>query len=111
MLALEIIGGVAAIVGGLIGLYQFFKKCFMSSLKTELVPIQLDLDKIHEEVRTLSKNDCKNFLVKFLNDKEEGLPQNEECFKRAHEVKDRAKKLEVNSYIANKWQKVMGEQW
>ena len=39
----------------------FFKKCFMSSLKTELVPIQLDLDKIHEEVRTLSKTIARIF--------------------------------------------------
>ena len=36
---------------------------------------------------------------------------NYEYEKRAHEIKDKAKKLEVNSYIANKWQKVMGEQW
>jgi len=111
MIVIEILVGLLAIVGGLIGLYQFFKKCFMSSLKSELIPIQLDLDKIHEEIRTLSKNDCKNFLVKFLNDKDEGLPQNEECVKRAHEVKDRAKELGVNSYLASKWKVLMEEEW
>ena len=40
--------------------------------------------------------------------KKRGLPQNEECVKRAHEVKDRAKELGVNSYLANKW-KVLNE--
>ena len=45
------------------------------------------------------------------NDKENGVQLNYEYIKRAHEVKDKAKKLDVNSYIANKWEDLMKESW
>ncbi len=111
ILALEIIGGIIAIVGGLIGLYQFFKKCFLSALKSELIPIQIDLGQIHKDIREMNDRDIRNFLVKFLNDKEAGIEQNEACIRRAYEIKDLAKEYNVNSYIKKTWVRVMGEEW
>lgn len=83
------------------GLYVSLKK----SMKQEVTePIEYKIDK-------LTKCECKNFLVQFLNDKENGVDLNYEYIKRAHEVKDKAKKLDVNSYIAEKWKELMKESW
>lgn len=111
ILALEIIGGVFAIVGGLIGLYQFFKKCFKSALKGELLQITLDLENIHKDIRQMDKQRCESFLVRFLNEKENNIPQNAEYERLAHEIKDRAKPLGVNSYIKRGWIKLTDEEW
>ena len=108
---LTIVGVIVGICGGLFGLYFYFKKCFKSALKTELIPIQLDLGQIHKDIKEMNDRDIRNFLVKFLNDKEAGLEQNEACVRRAYEIKDLAKKYGVNSYIKKTWEKVMGEEW
>ena len=108
---LTIVGVIVGICGGLFGLYFYFKKCFKSALKTELIPIQLDLGQIHKDIKEMNERDIRNFLVKFLNDKEIGLEQNEACVRRAYEIKDLAKKYGVNSYIKNTWVRVMKEEW
>ena len=108
---LTIVGVIVGICGGLFGIYFYFKKCFKSALKTELIPIQLDLGQIHKDIKEMNERDIRNFLVKFLNDKEIGLEQNEACVRRAYEIKDLAKKHNVNSYIKKTWERVMGEEW
>ena len=108
---LTIVGVIVGICGGLFGLYFYFKKCFKSALKTELIPIQLDLGQIHKDIKEMNERDIRNFLVKFLNDKEIGLEQNEACVRRAYEIKDLAKKYGVNSYITKTWENVMKEEW
>ena len=98
---MEILATIIGIIMGMGGLYVALKNAMKKEINE---PIEYKIDK-------LTKCECKNFLVQFLNDKENGVQMNFEYEKRAHEIKDKAKKLEVNSYIANKWQKVMGEQW
>ena len=98
---MEILATVLGIIISVGTMYGLIRKSMRTEIKE---PIEYRIDK-------LTKCECKNFLVQFLNDKENGVQMNFEYEKRAHEVKDKAKKLEVNSYIANKWQKVMGEQW
>ena len=98
---MEVVSTILGIILGMGALYVALK----SAMKKEIVePIEYRIDK-------LTRDDCKNFLVKFLNDKEEGLPQNEACISRAYEVKDRAKRYGVNSYIAKKWRELMDEEW
>ena len=98
---METLGIAISIIGSVVGLYVALKR---SMKKTVKEPLEHKIDK-------LTRDDCKNFLVKFLNDKEEGLPQNEACISRAYEVKDRAKRYGVNSYIAKKWRELMKEEW
>ena len=93
---MEILLTILGIIGGMGGLYVALK----NSMKKEITePIEYKIDK-------LTKCECKNFLVQFLNDKENGVELNHEYNKRAHEVKDKAKKLDVNSYIASKWERL-----
>jgi len=110
-MVLDIVIGIVSFCGGLFGLYFYFKKCFKSALKVELKPIQDDITKIKKEIKDYNKQDCKNFLVKYLNDKEEGLPQNDACDLRAHEVKDKYKKYDGNSYVQKTWEELTGEEW
>ena len=111
MEALGIIGTAVGILGGLFGLYFYFKKCFKSALKTELIPITLDLAQIHKDINSMNKQRCESFIVKYLNEREHNIPQNAEYDQLAHEIKDRAVDLKVNSYIAKKWEKLTGEKW
>ena len=98
---MEALATIIGILVGMGGLYVSLKK----AMKKEIAePMELKVDK-------LTKCECKNFLVQFLNDKENGVQLNYEYIKRAHEVKDKAKRLEVNSYIANKWEQLMKESW
>lgn len=98
---MEVVLTIIGIITGMGALYAALK----SSMKKEI------LDPLQKSILELSQADCKNFLIKFLNDKEHDLPQNEACIKRAYEVKDRAKELGVNSYIARKWRELMNEDW
>lgn len=94
----------STIIGIILGMGTLYVTLKQSMKKTILEPMEIKIDK-------LTKCECKNFLVQFLNDKENGVKLNHEYNKRAHEVKDKAKKLEVNSYIAHKWETVMNEEW
>ena len=98
---METLGVVVSIIVGISGLYGGLRH---SMKKTILEPLQ-------KGQKELSKADCKNFLVKFLNDKQNGYEQNEAVIKRAYEVKDLYKENHGNSYIARMWEEVMEEQW
>lgn len=112
---MELLATVIGIITGMGALYvalrKSIKKIITEAIKTEVQPIKEDLEQIHKDIKDFSKQDCKNFLVKFLNDKHEGLPQNEACINRAHEVKDKYKKDDGNSYIQATWEHEMDEEW
>ena len=81
-------------------------------IKKQLEPLNKKIDDVHKTVNkkidSLDMNDCKNFLVRFLADVERGQPIDEVEIKRAHDVYDHYKNdLGGNSYIADKWNKLM----
>lgn len=64
-------------------------------------PIDKKIDKIDE-------NQCRNFLVNFLADIENGIEKDEVQIKRAYEVYEHyTEDLHKNSYIHDKWEKLM----
>lgn len=66
------------------------------------------LEPINQKIDKLDLNDCKNFLVRFLADVERGQVIDEVEEKRAHDVYDHYRKdLNGNSYIEDKWNKLM----
>lgn len=66
------------------------------------------LEPINQKIDKLDLNDCKNFLVRFLADVERGQAMDEVEEKRAHDVYDHYRKdLKGNSYIEDKWNKLM----
>ena len=72
-------------------------------LKTQFKPINEKIDK-------LDKNQCRNYLVDFLADIEQGISKDDTQVKRAYEVYDHYSiELHGNSYIHDKWEKLKKE--
>jgi len=65
---------------------------------------------INEKIDKLDKNQCRNYLVDFLADVEQGISKDDTQVKRAYEVYDHySKDLNGNSYIHDKWERLRKE--
>ena len=78
---------------------QFAKRCELMTC---------EIKKIKEDIKTMDVGQCKNFLVRFLKDIEQGNEVDEVEISRASETYDHYKDdLGQNSYIHDKWEKLM----
>ena len=85
---------------------------FGGSICTILFAFKKILDRsmqpIHKKIDKLDVHQCKNFLVRFLADVERGQKMDEIEIKRAHDIYDHyTNDLKQNSYIHDKWEKLM----
>ncbi|MEG2322436.1 MAG: hypothetical protein RSB71_03025 [Bacilli bacterium] len=85
---------------------------FIGSLGVIIASLKVILSKafkpLNDKIDIIDKNQCHNYLVDFLSDKESGLAKNEFQITRAYEVYDHyTKDLKGNSYIHDKWEKLM----
>lgn len=63
---------------------------------------------IYKKIDNLDESQCKNFLVTFLKGVEKGEKMDEVEIQRAYEVYDHyTEDLKKNSYIHDKWAKLM----
>lgn len=63
---------------------------------------------VTNQIDNMDEMQCKLFLVEFLNDIEDGVEKDEVQYALAHEVYDHyTNDLGKNSYIHDKWQRVM----
>lgn len=62
---------------------------------------------IEEKINYLDYNQCQNYLVDFLSDLEDNIKKNECQYKRAYEIYDHYLKIGGNSYIKDKWEKLV----
>ena len=66
------------------------------------------VDRMRKDIASLDKNQCKNYLVRFLADVERGEKMNDVEVARAYDAYDHyTDDLEGNSYIHDKWEKLM----
>lgn len=66
------------------------------------------LEPLNQTVRQLDVNQCKNYLVRFLADVENHEKLDNVEIERAYEVYDHyTKDLNGNSYIHDKWERLM----
>lgn len=66
------------------------------------------LEPVNKSIKKIDESQCKNFLVTFLKSIEKGEVMDETEIKLAHEVYDHYKDdLHKNSYIHDKWEKLM----
>lgn len=78
---------------------QFSKRCD---------GMMCEIKKIKNDIKVMDIGQCKNFLVRFLKDIEQGNIVDEVERERASEVYDHYKNdLGQNSYIHDKWEKLM----
>lgn len=104
-LILEIAGLVTAITVILTGTYKLVN----TSLKEKLDPINETIKKTNKQIDILDEGHCKDFLLGFLSAVERGEKIDEAELTRAYEVFDHyTNDLKKNSYIHDRWEKVMG---
>lgn len=72
-----------------------------------LEPITDKLDAIEQRIDKLDIHQCRSYLVDYLSDVEQGIPKNDIQTKRAYEIYDHYCELGGNSYIHDKWEKLM----
>lgn len=102
---LGLIAGIITSGGVIIALMQ---KVLKKTIKNELEPMSIQIGKISDDVKTLDTNQCKNFLVRFLADVEQGNELDEVEKERAYEVYDHyTNDLKQNSYIHKRWNELM----
>ena len=102
---LGLIAGIITSGGVIIALMQ---RVLKKTIKNELEPMSIQIGKISEDVKSLDTNQCKNFLVRFLADVEQGNELDEVEKERAYEVYDHyTNDLKQNSYIHKRWNELM----
>ena len=84
----------------------------VGSISTILIALKKiiikQLEPLNQTIENLDKNQCKNYLVRFLADIERGEKMDDIEIKRAYDAYDHYRKdLNGNSYIHDKWQKLM----
>lgn len=66
------------------------------------------LKPIRKELRREDVRSCRMFLVSFLCDVENGVSKDEAQWQLAHEIYDHySKELKENSYVHDKWERVV----
>lgn len=79
----------------------FIQKSLEKVLKNELKPIS-------SQIKDLDVSQCKNFLVRFLADVEQGNELDKVELERAYEIYDHyVNDLKQNSYIHNRWESLL----
>lgn len=102
------IGQINAFLGILAGIITsgsiiivFIQKSLKKLIKNELEPIST-------QIKNLDVSQCKNFLVGFLADIEQGNELDKVELERAYEIYDHyINDLKQNSYIHNRWVQLM----
>ena len=95
---LGLLAGIITSTGVIIG---FLQKTLKKTIKSELEPIS-------DNIKSLDISQCKNFLVRFLADVEQGNDLDKVEMERAYEVFDHyTNDLKQNSYIHKRWNQLM----
>ena len=91
------IGIIAGLITSVTTIYISLKKV-----------INKGFEPIYKKIDNLDESQCKNYLVTFLKSVEKGEVMDDVEIQRAHEVYDHyTGELRKNSYIHDKWQKLM----
>lgn len=84
-----------------IGALSYLSNVLKKQVNKTLKPIQ-------DSIKDLDVSQCKNFLVRFLADIEQGNPIDEVEKERAYEIYDHyTNDLKQNSYIHKRWNELM----
>ena len=97
---------------GQISAFLIFLVSTIGSIKYLSNEVKNQIDKrlkpINDSIKELDVGECKNFLVRFLADVEQGQIIDEVEKQRAYEVYDHyTNDLKQNSYIHKRWEELM----
>lgn len=96
-----------------IGIFLTFLVSFITAIEFLLSKLRKQVNKmlnpINNSIKYLDISQCKNFLVNYLSDLENNNIISEAQRQRAYEIYDHyTNDLKQNSYIHNKWEKLIG---
>lgn len=95
------IATILAFIVGLLGSVKYLSKELKNQVNKTLEPI-------NNSIKELDVGQCKNFLVRFLADVENGKTLDHVEVERAYEIYDHyTNDLKQNSYIHKRWQELM----
>lgn len=104
------LNAISVIINCVINAKKPVEKAIQKKLSEILEPLDNKMDDTNKYIKKIDKNECMNFLVNFLIDVENGIEKDDVQTKRACEVYDHyVKDLQGNSYIHDKWTRVMIE--
>lgn len=98
--------GLAAFIGACKVIFDFGSKAFSKSIQKALKPTNDRLDEMAEQLSDVDMSQCKNFLVRFLADVEQGNKIDEVEKERFYETYEHYTKAGGNSYIHDKVEKL-----
>ena len=102
------LGIIAGLIGSAGVIIAFLQKGLKKTIKNELEPMSIQIEKINSNVNGLDVSQCKNFLVRFLADVEQGNKLDEVEKERAYEIYDHyTNDLKQNSYIHKRWEELV----
>ncbi len=103
-----IIISIATVLNAILAIENFISKTKNASKDVIDKKFKSALDPLEKKIDKIDENQCRNFLVNFLADVENGVEKDEVQIKRAYEVYEHySKDLHKNSYIHDKWEKLM----
>lgn len=95
------IGAFLALIVGILGSMKYLSNEVKKFLEKSLKPI-------NESIKNLDVSQCKNFLVRYLADVEQGNILDEVEKERAYEIYDHyTNDLKQNSYIHKRWEELI----
>ena len=95
------LGCIAGIITSLGVILVPIKKSLTKAIKNEIEPI-------NKSIKDLDVGQCKNYLVRFLADVEQGQELDQVEKERAYEIYDHyTNDLKQNSYIHKRWEELM----
>lgn len=95
------IATILAFIVGLLGSVKYLSKEIKNQVNKTLEPI-------NNSIKELDVGQCKNFLVRFLADVENGKILDQVEIERAYEIYDHyTNDLKQNSYIHKRWEELM----
>ena len=99
---------IASLIGAVGTILIAMNKIIDKQFKKRMEPINEEITNMKTNIKTIDVGQCKNFLVRFLKDIEQGNEVDEVEKFRASETYDHYKDdLGQNSYIHDKWNKLM----
>lgn len=107
----QIAGIITVIVGVIEGIKYLVKdtrKILTDEISRSIQPLTKRVDDLSNQINTLDIGQCKNFLVRFLADIEQGVELDKSEIERAYEIYDHyTNTLKQNSYIHQRWCQLM----
>lgn len=95
------LGLIAGLIASVSAIMLFLQKSLKKVIKNEIEPMSI-------QVNNIDIAQCKNFLVRFLADVEQGNDLDEVEKERAYEIYDHyTNDLKQNSYIHKRWSQLM----